>query len=315
MTLQRGDFQTFVNTHFAHGVVGGFASMNPRAVALAGPGAFVADSDLPVVVGYFAWATISDGVAYGAQKANSQLGFVGNEGQTVITDFLGVSRLSIQAGFPVTLYTHGDFWTECADVVAVGDEIYADAQTGQPQTSSTTFSGTATTTNASTTLTINSTVSGELRVGDVLVGTDIPTGTTIASFGTYTVSAGTGTVVMSAAATGAAGPGALTVAAVDTGFIAQTAAPAAATASQCTLDAQGVLTVGGSVTGTIEIGDGHDVVVNGTGVPANTFIASQLTGTAGGAGTYQTTSLGTTISSNTAMTFTTGTLVKIGRTY
>lgn len=317
MTLQRGDFQTFVNTHMAPGVVGAFASMNPRAVALAGPGAFVADSALPVIVGYFAWATPSDGKAYGAQKSNSQLGFVGNEGQTVITDFLGVSRLSIQAGFPVTLYTHGDFWAQVAGgAVTVGAEIYADALTGQPTVSSTTFSGTGSISDGSggagTILDVTVATSGSLRVGDVLVGSGITTGTKITAFGTGSGGVGTYTVDISQDDhTG----GAFTVAAVDTSFKAQTAAPAAATASQCTLDDQGVLTVGGSITGTIEIGDGHDVVVNGTGVPANTFIASQLTGTAGGAGTYQTTSLGTTISSNTAMTFTTGTLVKIGRTY
>lgn len=73
------------------------------------------------------------------------------------------------------------------------------------------FSGTATTTNTSTTLTINSTVSGTLHIGDTIVGTDIPGGTTISAFGTYTVLAGTGTVTMSAAATGAAGPEAVTV--------------------------------------------------------------------------------------------------------
>ena len=78
------------------------------------------------------------------------------------------------------------------------------------------FSGTGTVTNTSTTLTINTTVSGQLHVGDAVVGTDIPGGTTIASFGTYTVLAGTGTVVMSAAATGAAGPETVTVTAVPT---------------------------------------------------------------------------------------------------
>lgn len=68
------------------------------------------------------------------------------------------------------------------------------------------FSGTGTVTNTSTTLTINSTVSGQLYVGAPIAGTDIPVGTVVQSFGTYTVLAGTGTVIMSQAATGAAGP-------------------------------------------------------------------------------------------------------------
>jgi hypothetical protein len=83
-------------------------------------------------------------------------------------------------------------------------------QTGL-QTAGGIFNGTGTTTNASAVLTINSTVSGELHVGDTVVGTDIPAATTILSFGTYTVGAGTGTVNLSANATGAAGPEAVTV--------------------------------------------------------------------------------------------------------
>jgi hypothetical protein len=79
------------------------------------------------------------------------------------------------------------------------------------QTAGSIFSGTGTVVNASPTLTINSTVSGELHVGDTVVGTDIPPNTTILSFGTYTVIAGTGTVTMSANATGGAGPEAVTV--------------------------------------------------------------------------------------------------------
>ena len=84
------------------------------------------------------------------------------------------------------------------------------------QSSTGRFSGTGTVTNGSPTLTINSTVSGALSVGDVVVGTDIPGGTTILSFGTYTPLAGTGTVTLSANATGAAGPEAITVAGVGT---------------------------------------------------------------------------------------------------
>ncbi len=311
MSLTRGGFQTFVNTHQAPGVVGAFASMNPRAVVLAGPGAFVADSAAPVVVGYFAWATISDGIAYGIEKANAQLGFVANEGQTVITDFLGVSRLSVQAGFPVTLYTRGDFWAQVAGVVAVGDHIYADVTTGQPTTTATSFAGTGAIATSSTDLTITAVTSGALRVGDLIAGANITVGTRIASFGTGTGGVGTYTVDTSQTAASAA----ITVANPnDTGFVAQTAAPAAATSSAASLAIDGVLTVGGSFTGSISIGDGHSTVVNGTGIPANTFILYQLTGSAGLAGTYQTSSSGVVVTSE-AMTFTTGTLVKISRPF
>jgi Protein of unknown function (DUF3383) len=63
----------------------------------------------------------------------------------------------------------------------------------------------------SETVTIDSTTTGILHVGDVLVGTDIPVNATITAFGTYTTTAGTGTVTISAAATGTAGPEAGTV--------------------------------------------------------------------------------------------------------
>jgi len=83
-------------------------------------------------------------------------------------------------------------------------------QTGL-QTTGNVWSGTLTVTNTSTTVTIDTTTAGQLHIGDVLVGTDIPVGATIVSFGTYTAGTGTGTVVISAAATGAAGPEAGTV--------------------------------------------------------------------------------------------------------
>lgn len=73
------------------------------------------------------------------------------------------------------------------------------------QSAGSAWTGTLTTA-TSTTVTINSTVTGSLKVGDVLVGTDIPMGAFIESFGTYTVVAGTGTVIISSAATGTVGP-------------------------------------------------------------------------------------------------------------
>lgn len=73
------------------------------------------------------------------------------------------------------------------------------------------FTGTGTVTNGSPILTVNTTVSGHLHIGDTVTGTDIPAATTILSFGTYTVLTGTGTVNLSAPATGAAGPEAITV--------------------------------------------------------------------------------------------------------
>lgn len=70
-------------------------------------------------------------------------------------------------------------------------------QTGL-QTTGNVWSGTASL--SGTTMTVVSTVSGQLHVGDVVVGTGL-SGQTIASFGTYTPLAGTGTVTLSSSAT------------------------------------------------------------------------------------------------------------------
>lgn len=65
-----------------------------------------------------------------------------------------------------------------------------------------------------------------------------------------------------------------------------------ATSSAASLASSGVLTIGGSLTGTFAVGQN----VTGAG-GLNTTILSQLSGTAGAAGTYQTSQTGATIGS------------------
>lgn len=132
MSLTRNGFQSFVNTANPPGNVGDFATMNPRACVPVGPGALKAGSG--VTVGYFARADLSTGLAEGVVSPGAGiLGFVANELQTVITAFLGQNRMVVQAGFPVTLYSHGDFWAAVAGgAVTVGATIYAVAATGEP---------------------------------------------------------------------------------------------------------------------------------------------------------------------------------------
>jgi len=242
MSLFRNGFQTFVNTYMPPAVVGQFASMNPRAVVLAGQGALRADPTNPPRVGYFARAL--DGLASAiVSPGDGVLGFVANELQTIITDFLGQSRLVVQAGFPVTLFSHGDFWTEVAGATAasIGLPVFAVAGTGEP------------------TVDDNSNANPD-----------------------------TGYIVASAPGGSASSSGNASIAANT-----------------------GVLTVAATVTGTIESGQ----VISGTGVPANVFILSQLTGTTGGAGTYQTNYAGPAVATFTNFTATSGQLVKISRTF
>ncbi len=131
MSLTRNGFQSFVNTNNPPGNIGDFASMNPRAVVLAGPGALKVGTG--VTVGYFARADLDTGLAQGSLSGSGIIGFVANETQALITAFLGQSNRVLTAGYPVTLYTHGDFWTLVAGgAVTVGATIYAVLATGEP---------------------------------------------------------------------------------------------------------------------------------------------------------------------------------------
>lgn len=307
MTLSRNGFQTFVNTNQSPGVPGQSGSMNPRATVSAGPGAFKASLANPVTAGFFAWAVPATSLAEGSRQASSVLGFVDNELQTVITDFLGISRMTIQAGFPVTLFSHGDFWAAVAGgAVAINAPIYANMETGEPTVDTTHFAATGVV--ASNVLTVSAVTKGVLLVGDVVTGTGIAT-TIVAQLTGTPGGAGTYTVVNADAASAA-----ITAANQNSNYIAASTSAADATSSASSLAATGVLTVGGSITGSIDVGDSHSTVVNGVGVPVNLFIQAQLTGTPGGAGTYQTNSIGVVVGA-VAMTFSTGKLVLITRTF
>lgn len=323
MSISRNGFQTFVNRNPPPGVVGDFASMNPRATALAGPGAFRSASTLNYlsqvnvpIVGSFAWG--QGDFAYGQKPVGaSVMGFVANELQTLTTFPPSISdpnmyRLAVQSGFPVTLFTHGDFWAQAVGMVngfvSAGDTAYVRPYDGGVTNDSTAFSATGVQTAASTTLTVSAVTKGALVPGMVITGSGVAANTSIVvqltgtpgGAGTYTVSNSTGFSSTT-----------ITSAAVDSGFkFMSTTVPDATSSAASVAAGTGVLTVGGSITGTLAVGQN----VTGTGVPANLFIQAQLTGTPGGAGTYQLNTIGPAIAS-TAMTFSEGKLAKISRTY
>ena len=114
--MNQGDFQSQVFTQQAPGVIGDYASKNPRYSYLAGPGGLVAGSG-GVLVGRFAWASdnpYSDGDGAPAIVSNSGIGlpsgFVHREQQGLIVNYLASSGLTIQPGFGMTLMIGGDFW-------------------------------------------------------------------------------------------------------------------------------------------------------------------------------------------------------------
>lgn len=320
MTISRNGFQTFVNRDPAPGVIGAFASMNPRATALAGAGALRSTSGLDYlgavanpIVGRFAWG---QGLYASRQKpaGASVAGFVAYELQTAIP-FLapGASpnptQMAVQSGFPITLFTHGDFWalpeSPVGGAVAAGDIVYARQYDGALSDDPVAFEGTAS--QATNVLTVSAVAKGALVPGMVVDSSGADTTVIAQLTGTP---GGVGTYTVSNSAT--VGSGTVTVAAVNTGFLwaSDTTVDAVTTASAAIAAGTGVLTIGAMASGTVEVGQN----ISGTGVPNNLFIVSQLTGTPGGAGTYQLNYIGPAVATFTA-TLSQGKLAKISRTY
>jgi hypothetical protein len=135
-------FQTQVYVQPSPAVEGDFASANPRASVLAGPGSLVAGPD-GVTVGRFAWTTsngeenintgetdfynVASNTGTGAPS-----GFVHREQQALITQWLAEATLLIPAGFAVTLHQAGDFWTRNAGnaATAAGQKVFANLTDG-----------------------------------------------------------------------------------------------------------------------------------------------------------------------------------------
>lgn len=305
-------FPNRVNTNQAPGVLGDFASTNPFASILAGPGALVAPKG-GLKVGNFAWVGPQGQVSQ-SFVAGYQIGFLGRNMQALITKFLGEDALVVPEGFMVTLFNEGDFWALFEAGATVGQLVFADPNDGAPlagATAPTLGAGTATagytgtgTVNTTAVITINTVTHGVISPGDSISGTDIPSGTTILN--QLTGAAGlAGTYTMSAAATGSAGPEAivvtspkLLVTAIASGsfnfgdVISGTGVPAGTTIQGQAQPFAGVGTITGTTTLTItSVQAGTDLLrvgatVTGAGIPAATTISAQTSGTPGGVGVY-----------------------------
>lgn len=269
MAQSSNGFPLVVNNQPAPAEAGDFCSANPRAVVLAGAAQFVAPAS-GVLCGQFVWCNADTGDVSQSYKPGYQLGFVKRTNDAVIVNFLAEASFTILSGFPLTLYSQGEFWAEFDAGATPGQLVYADSATGRAVagaaggintfvgTGQAGFVGTGTVVNLSTTLTVNTVTNGVLAIGDTVTGTDIPAATTIVAQLTGSTPGGTGTYQMSAAATGSAGPEAVT--------------------SHST-----VLDLTAVASGTLEVGD----TITGTGIAANTTITGQLSGTPGGVGLYR----------------------------
>lgn len=284
-----GAFQSQALYNPAPAVEGDFASTNPRATVLAGPGALVC-GDAGVIVGRFAWATDEYVDGDGAPGAVNNFGsgpvtgFVHREQQGLIEVYLEEASMQVPAGFPITLFSEGDFWAKNNGTgqALPGMKAYANyadgkvtfAASGTPGTASGSASSIAASTSSVTgsisgnVLTVTAVGSGTVYPGTTLSGTDVASGTQIVAqlsgtpggVGTYSVSI-----------------------------------PEQNVASTTISGTYGTLTVGGTVTGTFGVGD----TLSGTGVVAGTEITALISGT-GGAGTYAVNN--NTVVSSTAIT-------------
>lgn len=193
--------QSSVTVQPAVGVVGDFATANPRFSQLAGPGAIVAGPN-GLVIGKFAWLSYStidgDGAPGAANNYGSGpvAGFVGRAQQGLITTYLTPAGMTIPAGFQATLFSGGDFWAlnTGSSAAQPGMKAYANFLTGDVTFAA---SGAPTTTSAATTaiaagtaatgtgsiqnnvLTISG-VSNTIYPGAVVTGSGVAVGTTIA---------------------------------------------------------------------------------------------------------------------------------------
>lgn len=288
-------FQKTVNQQPAPAVPGDFAGTNPRASVVAPPNGYVAAPDYPatlggalreaLIVGRFAWFNYATGLAANYLTANSLLGFVHREVQTIITTFLGEQRMGVQQGFPVTGSSQGDFWADFSASApdAAGLSVYADPVTGIATAGaagqSVSFAITASLANTGV-LTVTVT-GGVLAVGQAIVGTNVPAGSFITA--QLTGGAGsTGTYQLNQGAT--VGSEAMTALGVqETRY--KLATPVAGVVSLTGVIAAGGVLTASAVSGG-SLAPGERLV--GASIPAWALILGQLTGTPGGAGTYQT---------------------------
>lgn len=121
-------FQTAINDDFAPGIAGDFASADPWASVLAGPGAFVAGAS-GLTPGLFAWLD-ANRVAASNTGTGSPAGFVKRNKEGLITAYLGEAGNLIQPGQPITLYNVGAFWAVTTTVATVGQKVFAVLATG-----------------------------------------------------------------------------------------------------------------------------------------------------------------------------------------
>jgi hypothetical protein len=285
-----GGFQTQAYPQPSMAVAGDFCSQNPYFTVDAGPGGLVSGGPNGVAVGRFAWAyppNDPDGAPTIVQNfGNGPVwGFVHREQQGLITVYLQDATQFIAPGYEMALMNGGDFWvvndgTTQALPQGQGQaamKAYANLTNGKVSFAPTGSPTNSATSTSSSIQAVTTTFTGSIN-GDVLTVATAP-GTLLVPGAILTGTAGTipaGTQIVSQLSGTQGGVGTYLVTNAEITY------PTAGAPSPATITASwGVLTVGGTLTGTWGVGG----LLSGTGVAANTYITSLGTG-AGGAGTY-----------------------------
>lgn len=189
-------FQSTVNAQLPYAVEGDFASANPWASLVAGPGQLAA-SAAGVTIGKLAWARVDTGAVSNAHPGvPARLGFVGRHQPALITAWLGEASMLIPSGMPVTLYDFGDFWGRFSVAPTVGQTVYGSYADGSLSSGTAVTTGTVTGSIASTVLTVTVAGSNILAAGQPISGASVTAGSYIVNqltgtpggVGTYTVS-------------------------------------------------------------------------------------------------------------------------------
>jgi hypothetical protein len=280
-----GGFQTQAYNQPSMAIAGDFCSQNPYFTFDAGPGGLVAGAPNGVTIGLFAWVYPPDdpdgtGAIVQNNGSGPVSGFVLRPGQPgLITQYLADASMVIQQGYEMTLATGGDFWVVNAGTTQAlpqspgqaAMKAYANLATGKVTFALTGAPTNEATSTASSIAAASSTFTGSIT-GNVLTVTSAPT-TTLQLGATLTGTAGTipaTTQIVSQLSGSVGGIGTYLLNTPENNYPSGTI-----TATW------GILTVGGSVTGTFVVG----ATLSGTGVAANTNITALGSGT-GGAGTY-----------------------------
>lgn len=268
--------QTQVYGYYAPGVAGDFCDMNPRYTVDAGPGGLVA-GPLGLYVGRFAWVTYQaidwDNAPAIANNfgVGNPAGFVHRAQQGLNTIYLQDASMLVPEGFPVTVHSGGGFWAVNSGTTQAyrGQKAYANFASGLVSfaaSGSPPGGGTSTASSiAAETFSVTGSITGNILTVTAVSSGTIYNGATISGTG---VASGTEIVAQLTGTTGGVGTYAVSL-------------PEQTVASTTISGTYGLLTVGGTVAGTYEVG----ALLSGTDVVTGTQITALGTGT-GGSGTY-----------------------------